>query len=442
MREHVPLPTAEAARDAAAAAGAELLLAIGGGSTIGAAKAVAMTARLPIVAVPTTYAGSEITPIWGLTEEGHKKTGVDPVVLPRVVIYDPTLTATLPPDLAAASGFNALAHAVEAMWAPGRNPVSTAVAAEAVERLAAAARRRRDGAASGPGGSTGAGVRGGPIAVDPAELLCGAWLGSSAFAVAGSGLHHKLCHVLGGAFGLPHARTHAVVLPHVLAFNAPGAPDAAGRVARALGVDDAVAGLRALADAHGIPRGLRALGMPESRDRGGRGAHRTRRARRQPGAGHRRSDAALVQAAWSGSDDVLEAASRRSPRTETRRLRTELAVVGTATRSAAAEQGLERHDVGERVARRGRSATRDEISELAARRARCASARPWSPQSSAAASTPVGTATARRCANSGRSAWSRARECRAVPAVAARSAGLPASASSSRTSKNVLNSPL
>ena len=241
VREHVPLATAEAARAAAKTADADLLLAIGGGSTVGAAKAVALTARLPIVAVPTTYAGSEVTPVWGLTENERKTTGVDPAVLPRVVIYDPTLTATLPPDLAAASGFNALAHAVEAMWAPRRNPVSTAVAGEAVERLAA-------------------GLRTG----DPAELLCGAWLGSSAFAVAGSGLHHKLCHVLGGTFGLPHARTHAVVLPHVLAFNAPGAPDVAERIARALGTDDAVAGLRALADAHGIPRGLRALGMPET----------------------------------------------------------------------------------------------------------------------------------------------------------------------------------
>lgn len=241
VREHVPLATAEAARAAAKTADADLLLAIGGGSTVGAAKAVALTARLPIVAVPTTYAGSEVTPVWGLTENERKTTGVDPAVLPRVIIYDPTLTATLPPDLAAASGFNALAHAVEAMWAPRRNPVSTAVAGEAVERLAA-------------------GLRTG----DPAELLCGAWLGSSAFAVAGSGLHHKLCHVLGGTFGLPHARTHAVVLPHVLAFNAPGAPDVAERIARALGTDDAVAGLRTLADAHGIPRGLRALGMPEA----------------------------------------------------------------------------------------------------------------------------------------------------------------------------------
>ena len=264
------------------------MLAIGGGSTVGAAKAVAMTARLPIVAVPTTYAGSEITPIWGLTEEGHKKTGVDPVVLPRVVIYDPTLTATLPPDLAAASGFNALAHAVEAMWAPGRNPVSTAVAAEAVERLAS-------------------GLRTG----DPAELLCGAWLGSSAFAVAGSGLHHKLCHVLGGTFGLPHARTHAVVLPHVLAFNAPGAPDA---------VEPGGAGARRRRRGRGAARPRRRARHPagppgardvRSRGRGSRRAHGPRRARRQPRAGHGRVDAALVRAAWSGSDDVVRTATRR-----------------------------------------------------------------------------------------------------------------------------------
>jgi maleylacetate reductase len=178
--------------------------------------------------------------VWGMTEDGRKTTGVDPAVLPRVVVYDPELTATLPRDLAVASGFNALAHAIEAFWAPRRNPVSTVVAQEAVARI-------------------GAGLRTG----DGAELLCGAWLAGSAFAVTGAGLHHKLCHVLGGTFGLPHARTHAVVLPHVLAFNAPGAPEAVGRIATALEVADGVSGLRALADAHGIPRGLRDLGLPE-----------------------------------------------------------------------------------------------------------------------------------------------------------------------------------
>jgi maleylacetate reductase len=240
VREHVPVETAEAARAAAAAARADAVLCIGGGSTVGAAKAVALTARIPVVAVPTTYSGSEVTPVWGLTRDGRKTTGTDLAVLPRVVVYDPELTAPLPRGLAVASGLNAMAHAVEAFWAPGRNPVSSVVAEEGIAALAAGLRED-----------------------DPVELLRGAWLGAAAFAVAGSGLHHKLCHVLGGTFGLPHARTHAVVLPHVLAFNAPGSPEATTRVARALGVDDAVRGLRELAEELGVPRGLRELGLPE-----------------------------------------------------------------------------------------------------------------------------------------------------------------------------------
>ncbi len=240
VREHVPVATAEAARAAASGAGADAVLCIGGGSTTGAAKAVALTARIPIIAVPTTYSGSEVTAIWGLTEDGRKMTGTDPAVLPRVVVYDSELTASLPRGLAVASGLNAMAHGVEALWAPGRNPVSTVVAAEGIASLTS-------------------GLRHG----DPPDLLRGAWLTAAAFAVTGSGLHHKLCHVLGG-MGMPHALTHAVVLPHVLAFNAPGAPDAAARVARALGVEDPVAGLRGLADEVGVPRGLRELGLREA----------------------------------------------------------------------------------------------------------------------------------------------------------------------------------
>ncbi|GAA1246123.1 maleylacetate reductase [Pseudonocardia aurantiaca] len=237
VREHVPVATAEAARAAAAEARADAVLSIGGGSTTGAAKAVALTARIPIVAVPTTYAGSEVTAVWGLTEDDRKTTGTDPAVLPRVVVYDPELTASLPRDLAVASGFNALAHGVEAFWAPRRNPVSTAIAEDGIAAVAAGLSKD-----------------------DPEALLRGAWLTATAFAAAGSGLHHKLCHVLGG-MGLPHARTHAVVLPHVLAFNAPGAPDAVARVARALGVEDPVRGLQALAEEMGVPRGLRDLGL-------------------------------------------------------------------------------------------------------------------------------------------------------------------------------------
>jgi maleylacetate reductase len=241
VKEHVPVETAAAVRGLAVDVAADAVLCIGGGSTIGAAKAVALTSRIPILAVPTTYSGSEVTPIWGTSDGGRKTTGVDLAVLPRTVVYDPELTASLPPELAVASGFNAMAHGVEALWAPGRNPVSTVIAAEGVAALAAGLRSH-----------------------DPSELLRGAWLTGSAFAVTGSGLHHKLCHVLGG-MGLPHARTHAVVLPHVLAFNAPGAPDAVARVARALGTGDAVAGLRALTDELGVPRGLRDLGLGEDR---------------------------------------------------------------------------------------------------------------------------------------------------------------------------------
>lgn len=237
VREHVPVATAEAAR--AAAEGADAVLCIGGGSTVGTAKAVALTTRLPIIAVPTTYAGSEVTPVWGLSEDGVKTTGTDLVVLPRVVVYDPELTASLPGALAAASALNAMAHCVEAFWAPRRNPVSTVVAEEGVRCLAAGLRNH-----------------------DPAPLLEGAYLAGSALAAAGTGLHHKLAHVLGG-LGLPHAQTHAIVLPHVLAFNAPGAPDAVSRIARALGVDDAVAGLRGVIEKAGIPRGLHELGLRE-----------------------------------------------------------------------------------------------------------------------------------------------------------------------------------
>ena len=256
VRPHVPIQVAEAVRALAASVRADAVLSVGGGSTTGTAKAIALTTGLPIIAVPTTYAGSEVTPVWGLTEGERKTTGVDHRVLPRTVVYDPELTVTLPADLSAASGLNALAHCVEAFWAPRRNPISSLAAEEGIRALAT-------GLPS--------------VYADPADLaarsdlLYGAYLAGSAFAVAGSGLHHKICHALGGAFNLPHAQTHAIVLPEVLAFNAPAAPDAARRIGRALGagsVDhaaetDPVGALRALSSGLGIPRGLRELGLRE-----------------------------------------------------------------------------------------------------------------------------------------------------------------------------------
>lgn len=247
VRPHVPLRVAEAARALAASVEADALLAIGGGSAVGTAKAIALTTGLAVLAVPTTYAGSEMTPVWGLTEHNRKTTGTDPRVLPATVVYDPELTLGLPAEVSTASGLNAMAHCVEAFWAPGRNPISTLAAREGIRALAEALPE----------------VRREPGAPETREgLLYGAYLAGSAFAVTGSGLHHKICHVLGGAYDLPHALTHAVVLPHVLAFNAPCAPQAEAAIAEALGCPGNPAGrLRALNTELGVPAGLRELGM-------------------------------------------------------------------------------------------------------------------------------------------------------------------------------------
>ena len=220
VAQHVPLEVAERARAAAADHGIDLVVSVGGGSTTGLAKAVAMTTKLPIVAVPTTYAGSEATAMWGLTADATKKTGIDVAVLPKVVVYDAELTLSLPVDLSVASGLNGLAHCIDSMWAPGTDPIVQAFALEGMRTLATGLPR---------------------VVADPADLdgretsLLGAYLSAVSFASAGSGLHHKICHVLGGTFDLPHAQTHAIVLPHVLALNAPAVPDVAGRIAAALG---------------------------------------------------------------------------------------------------------------------------------------------------------------------------------------------------------------
>jgi maleylacetate reductase len=248
VRPHVPGEVAAAARTAADDVRADALLAVGGGSTIGTAKAIALTSGLPILAVPTTYAGSEMTAVWGLTEGARKTTGTDRRVLPRTVVYDPELTVTLPVETSAVSGLNALAHCVEAFWAPGRNPVSSLSAEEGIRALA--------------GGLPAVAEDGGDLAARSLALY-GAYLAGAAFAATGAGLHHKICHVLGGAFDLPHAQTHAVVLPYVLAFNEPAVPRAAARIALALGADGAATGLVALAQRLKVPRSLADLGLRE-----------------------------------------------------------------------------------------------------------------------------------------------------------------------------------
>lgn len=219
VAQHVPVENAERARQAAAANRIDLLVSIGGGSATGLAKAVALTSGLPIVSVPTTYAGSEATDVWGLTEDGRKTTGVDRRVLPETVIYDAGLTLSLPPELSIASGLNALAHCVDSLWAPNADPINAALATEGIRALA----RGLPAVKADPSGVPGRD-----------ETFYAAYLSAVAFASAGSGMHHKICHVLGGRFELPHAQMHAIVLPHVLAFNASAAPQAAARIAGAL----------------------------------------------------------------------------------------------------------------------------------------------------------------------------------------------------------------
>ena len=246
---HVPIESARAARDEARRAGADCAVALGGGSTTGLGKAIALESGLPIVAVPTTYAGSEMTPIYGITEGGLKKTSRDARVMPRAVIYDPELTLDLPLAITVTSAFNAMAHAAEGLYAPDGNPVIALMAEEGIRACAAALA---------------------PLQADARNLdarsdaLYGAWLCGSVLGATTMGLHHKLCHTLGGSFNLPHAEVHTVLLPHALAYNAASARDALRRAGRALGIDaDTVPReLQELARRHQAPTSLAAIGMP------------------------------------------------------------------------------------------------------------------------------------------------------------------------------------
>lgn len=246
---HTPVEVTERALQEVARTGADCITSFGGGSTTGLGKAIALRTGLDQIAVPTTYAGSEATPILGQTEAGKKTTLRNKAVLPEVVVYDPDLTLTLPPGISASSGFNAIAHAVEALYAPDGNPITAALAEQGIAALTRALPR---------------------IAADPADIearcdaLFGAWACGTCLGTVGMSLHHKLCHVLGGGFDLPHAETHALILPHVIAYNQAAAPVAMDRIARACGIDDAAHGLFELGRHLRLPDGLRALGMAES----------------------------------------------------------------------------------------------------------------------------------------------------------------------------------
>jgi maleylacetate reductase len=256
---HVPVDVADRAREAAAKEEVDVVVAIGGGSTTGLAKAIALMSGVPIVAVPTTYAGSEATAVWGLTSGDVKTTGTDEKVLPRVVVYDAALTLSLPVDLSVSSGLNALAHCVDSLWAPNADPINAAFATEGIRALAAGL----PAVVAEPSGIEGR-----------EQALYAAYMSAVAFASAGSALHHKICHVLGGKYNLPHAQTHATVLAYVLAFNGPFAAEASARVAAAFGAASfgagsfgaasALEGLQALRAALHAPRALRDYGLTEA----------------------------------------------------------------------------------------------------------------------------------------------------------------------------------
>ncbi len=241
---HVPNAVAEAGIAAACTSKADGLVAVGGGAAIGLAKAIALQTGSPILAVPTTYSGSEATPIFGTTDGERKVTGRDARVLPRVILYDPDLTLGLPAAVSAASGMNAVAHCVEAFWAEGRTPLTLALASEAMRRF---------------GKSLPAVVADGKNERARAECLIGAWLAGTVLA-AGTALHHKLAHVLGG-LGLPHAETHAIMLPHTMRFSLAAAPEARTRLAEALRSEDPAEALAAMLKRFPIPQRLREVGF-------------------------------------------------------------------------------------------------------------------------------------------------------------------------------------
>jgi maleylacetate reductase len=246
---HVPIEVAREAVAYARAVGADGMVAVGGGSTIGLGKAIALEHTLPIVALPTTYAGSEMTSIYGITEAGIKKTGRDARVLPRAVLYDPELVRTLPFSVCVTSGFNAIAHAAEALYAHDGNPVVSLMAEEGIRAMMTALR----------------GLRADPHSDAMREQgLYGAWLCGAVLGAAAMGLHHKLCHTLGGSYNLPHAETHTVMLPHTLAYNAANASAAMARAARAMETteDRVPQALHDLMRECGAPLALKDLGMP------------------------------------------------------------------------------------------------------------------------------------------------------------------------------------
>ena len=280
---HTPVEVTETALEAYRASRAGCVVAIGGGSTIGLGKAIAFRTGADQVVIPTTYAGSEMTDILGETENGEKTTRRDPSIRPEVVIYDVDLTLTLPPAMTVTSALNAIAHAVEALYAPDRNPIIELMCRDAVAAFA----EGLPGVVADPTDHAGR-----------ARVLYAAWLCSTSLGYVSMALHHKLAHVLGGTFGTAHAETHAVLVPHTTAFNAEAVPELLAPIAAAFGAP-AGAGLWDFAKSLGAPMRLQDLGLSEA-DLDSAASIAVRTPYPNPRAFSRREIRDLLQAAWEG----------------------------------------------------------------------------------------------------------------------------------------------
>ncbi len=246
---HVPAETVEQAIQEVDRLNADCSVSIGGGSTTGLGKALALKLRLPNIVIPTSYAGSEMTNIWGITENERKVTGRDDRVVPTLVVYDPALTLTLPARFAGPSGLNAMAQAVVNVAAENTNPIVALMATEAVRALSHSLPK---------------------VIAEPdnmnarAEALYGACLAGGSLGTGTTSLHHRLCHTFGGTFNTPHAETHTILLPHCVAYNAAATAEGTGRLAAAMGVDNAAIGIFNLAKTVGAPTALKDIGIQEA----------------------------------------------------------------------------------------------------------------------------------------------------------------------------------
>ncbi len=245
---HTPVEVTTKALTAYNAVNADCVIAFGGGSTTGLGKAIAYRNGAPQIVVAITYAGSEVTPVLGQTENGIKTTVRGPEILPEVVIYDPELTVNLPVQISIVSGLNAMAHALEGFYAQDRNPVSTLLAGEGLRALTSALPK----------------IIAEPSNLDArTEALFGAWLCGDVLGSVGMSIHHKLCHTLGGSFNLPHAQTHAILLPHTIAYVAEFAQDLLQPATTIFG-ERLGAGIYDFAASLGAPQALRDMGLEEA----------------------------------------------------------------------------------------------------------------------------------------------------------------------------------